>query len=72
MLLDHELEEVLFRSFADLSQVSVEVLVWSEMRSGPVLETNRAGNFADVFFQDTKPFLGFGASGLQVGDSVPQ
>ena len=44
---------VLFRSFADLSQVSVEVPVWSEMRSGPVLETNRAGTFADVFFKDT-------------------
>ena len=71
LLLDHELEEVPFGSLADLLQVSVEVLVWPEVRSGPVLETNRVGIFADVFFQDTERFLSFGASRLQVGDSVP-
>ena len=65
-----ELEEVLFGSFADLLQVSVEVLVWSDVRSGPVLETNRVGTFADMFFQDTERFLSFGMSRLQVGDSV--
>ena len=38
LVLDHELGEVPFCSYADLLQVSVEVLV----RSGPALETNRA------------------------------
>ena len=38
LVLDHELGEVPFCSYADVLQVSVEVLV----RSSPALETNRA------------------------------
>ena len=70
LFLDHEMEEVLFCSFADLLRVSVEILVWFEVQSGPVLKTNRSGTFADMFFQGTEQFLSFGVSHLQVGDCV--
>jgi len=50
----------------------LEVFVWSEVRPGPILQTNWAGSFASVFTKNSDGLLCLVAPCLNVRDLVAQ